>query len=64
MPKIKSHSGASKRFKATGNSIKRKQSHTSHILTKKSPKRKRQLRGTLAVHASDTALVARVLPYN
>ncbi|HED39060.1 MAG TPA: 50S ribosomal protein L35, partial [Chromatiales bacterium] len=44
MPKIKSHSGAAKRFKRTASgSFKRGQSHRSHILTKKSTKRKRQL---------------------
>ena len=45
MPKIKSNSGAAKRFKKTGNGFKHKQSFRSHILTKKSTKRKRQLRG-------------------
>jgi large subunit ribosomal protein L35 len=63
MPKIKTHSGSAKRFKATGSSVKRKQSHTSHILTKKSPKRKRQLRGTAQLHAADSAIIAKVLPY-
>jgi large subunit ribosomal protein L35 len=62
MPKIKTHSGSAKRFKATGDSIKRKQSHTSHILTKKSTKRKRQLRGTMALNAADSAVIAKVLP--
>ncbi|MEH6652466.1 MAG: 50S ribosomal protein L35 [Motiliproteus sp.] len=61
MSKMKTHSGAAKRFKATANGFKRKSSHTSHIMTKMSTKRKRQLRGTSEVHASDVALVKRML---
>ncbi|MFO7787370.1 MAG: 50S ribosomal protein L35 [Halospina sp.] len=61
MPKMKTNSGAAKRFKKTANGFKRKQSHTSHILTKKSPKRKRQLRGTTQVHKSDEVHVRRML---
>ncbi|HSH48756.1 MAG TPA: 50S ribosomal protein L35 [Halomonas sp.] len=63
MPKIKSNSGAAKRFKKTANGIKHKQSFRSHILTKKSTKRKRQLRGMKQVHAADAPLVRRMLPY-
>jgi large subunit ribosomal protein L35 len=63
MPKMKSNSGAAKRFKKTANGFKHKQSFTSHILTKKSTKRKRQLRPMLQVHAADKALVRRMLPY-
>ncbi|MHA7879457.1 MAG: 50S ribosomal protein L35 [Saccharospirillum sp.] len=63
MPKIKSNSGAAKRFKKTGNGFKHKQSFRSHILTKKSTKRKRQLRGTQLVNDADVALVKRMLPY-
>ncbi|MDF2182090.1 MULTISPECIES: 50S ribosomal protein L35 [Neptuniibacter] len=63
MPKIKSCRGAAKRFKKTANGFKHKQSFTSHILTKKSTKRKRQLRPMLQVHAADKALVRRMLPY-
>ncbi|MES3629261.1 MAG: 50S ribosomal protein L35 [Longimonas sp.] len=45
MPKMKSHSGARKRFKKTGSGkVKRKKAGRRHILTKKSPKTKRQLR--------------------
>lgn len=62
MPKIKSNSGAAKRFKKTANGIKHKQSFRSHILTKKSTKRKRQLRGMKQVHAADVPLVRRMLP--
>ena len=45
MPKMKTHRGAAKRFKRTGTvKIKRRHGFTSHILEKKSPKRKRNLR--------------------
>ncbi len=60
--KIKSHSGAAKRFKKTGNGFKHRQAHRSHILTKKSTKRKRQLRKQLQIHASDIPLIKRMLP--
>ena len=59
--KIKVHSGAAKRFKKTGSGYKRKSAHKSHILTKMSTKRKRQLRGTSAVHASDLVLIDRMM---
>ena len=61
MPKMKTKSGATKRFKKTATGFKHKQSFTSHILTKKSPKRKRQLRGCSQVHPSDVAKVERML---
>jgi len=64
MPKIKSVSGARKRFKRTAAGYKRKQSHLRHILSKKSSKRKRQLGDKLAVHANDVQLVRRMLPYD
>lgn len=63
MPKMKSVSGAAKRFKKTGNGFKHKQSFRSHILTKKSTKRKRQLRNMKQVHDADQALITRMLPY-
>ena len=45
MPKMKSHKGARKRFKVTGSGkVKRMKAYKSHILTKKTPKRKRRLR--------------------
>ncbi len=62
MPKIKTNRGAAKRFKARGASFKHKQSFRSHILTKKSTKRKRQLRNMQSVDAADVALVKRLLP--
>lgn len=50
MPKMKSHSGAKKRFKKTANGkVKRKKANKGHLLTKKSPKRKRQLRKSVVV---------------
>ncbi|HXH03177.1 MAG TPA: 50S ribosomal protein L35 [Candidatus Competibacteraceae bacterium] len=64
MPKLKTNRGAAKRFARTGSGgFKRKQSYARHILTKKSTKRKRQLRGPAMVAAADTAMVSRMLPY-
>jgi large subunit ribosomal protein L35 len=64
MPKMKTNRGAAKRFRKTASGkFKRAQSHRRHILTKKSTKRKRQLRDGQLVHESDTKLVARMLPY-
>jgi large subunit ribosomal protein L35 len=65
MPKIKSNRGAAKRFRGTASGgFKRGQSHRSHILTKKTTKRKRQLRKTMMVHPSDVAMIKRLLPYS
>jgi len=61
MPKMKVHSGAAKRFKKTGSGYKRKHANKSHILTKMTTKRKRQLRGTSAFSPSDTPLIDRML---
>lgn len=61
MPKVKIHSGASKRFKKTAGGYKRKSAYRSHILTKMTTKRKRQLRGTSMVDQSDKVLVDRLL---
>ncbi|WP_227430896.1 50S ribosomal protein L35 [Psychrobacter sp. I-STPA6b] len=61
--KIKTKRGAAKRFKKTASGFKRKQAYKRHILTKKSPKRIRQLRGTKLVHVSDVAAVRRMCPY-
>lgn len=65
MPKMKSSRAAAKRFKKSGSGMfKRKQSHLRHILTKKSTKRKRQLRtGDNYVVAADHASVQKMLPY-
>jgi large subunit ribosomal protein L35 len=65
MPKLKSNRGAAKRFRRTGKGgYKRAQSHLNHILTKKTPKRKRQLRPTQQVADSDVEAVRRLLPYS
>ena len=64
MPKMKSHSGAAKRFtKTPSDEMKRAKSHRRHILTKKSTKRKRHLRDDLLISKADKALVKRMLPY-
>ena len=61
MTKLKIHSGASKRFKKTGSGLKRKRSGKSHILTKRTTKNKRQLRGTVSLSKADQNKVARML---
>ncbi|WP_185231100.1 50S ribosomal protein L35 [Teredinibacter franksiae] len=61
MPKAKVHSGAAKRFKKTAGGYKRKSAYKSHILTKMTTKRKRQLRGTSMVKPADTTSVDRML---
>lgn len=64
MPKLKTNRGAAKRFKRTAKGgFKRSHSHLRHILTKKSSKRKRGLRGTTTVHDSDVDLIRKMLPY-
>ncbi len=65
MPKLKTNRGAAKRFKKTGKGgFKRGQSHLNHILTKKTPKRKRHLRETLQVADADVKAVRKMLPYS
>jgi large subunit ribosomal protein L35 len=59
--KAKVHSGASKRFKKTGAGYKFKHANKSHILTKMTTKRKRQLRGTSVVDGTDVSRVKRML---
>lgn len=61
MSKAKVHSGAAKRFKKTAAGYKHKRAFKSHILTKMTTKRKRQLRGTSVMNLSDKALVDRML---
>ncbi len=64
MPKLKTHTGAKKRFSKTGTGkIKRGQTKTRHILTSKSPKTKRKLGRTLLVSDGDYKKVARMIPY-
>ncbi|MPV86784.1 50S ribosomal protein L35 [Ostreibacterium oceani] len=62
MSKLKTHKGAAKRFKKTASGFKRNQSHRRHILTKKSTKRKRQLRMGMMVCQRDVAAVKQMLP--
>jgi len=65
MPKMKTNRGAAKRFSKTGKGgFKRSQSHLNHMLTKKQPKRKRQLGMTQQVADSDVKSVRRMLPYS
>lgn len=62
MPKMKSHSGAKKRFKKTGKGkLKRKKAYKSHLLTKKSQKRKRDLGKDTLVDKTDERRIKRLL---
>jgi len=64
MPKLKTNRGAAKRFSRTGGGgFRRSHSNVRHILTKKSPKRKRQLRGTAMIAKADLRMVNRMLPH-
>jgi large subunit ribosomal protein L35 len=63
MPKMKSHSGAAKRFKKTGTGkIVRNRANKQHILTKKNAKRKRQLRRDAIITQADARRVRQMLP--
>lgn len=65
MPKMKSHRGAAKRFKKTGTGrFKRSKAYKSHILTKKSSKRKRNLRKAGYVSEAQEKVIRRLLPYS
>ncbi len=64
MPKIKTNRGAAKRFKTTGSGkIVRNKAFSSHILTKKTTKRKRGLRKSGLVDVSNSKQIARLIPY-
>ena len=64
MYKLKTHRGARKRFKLTGTGkVKRSHAFTRHILTKKSPKRKRHLGKAAVLDSSDFQKVREMLPY-
>lgn len=64
MPKIKTHSGAKKRFKLTKNGkVKRGQAYKSHILNKKSTKRKRNLRGMVVADTTNIVAIKKMIPY-
>ena len=62
MPKMKTHRGSAKRFRVTGSGkIMRAKGYKSHILTKKSPKRKRNFRKETEIAAADKRVIARNL---
>ncbi len=64
MPKLKTNRAAAKRFKKTGTGkIKRMKGHKSHILTKKTRKRKRNLRQGTLVSQEDSRRVRLMIPY-
>ncbi|MBE3100684.1 MAG: 50S ribosomal protein L35 [Firmicutes bacterium] len=64
MPKIKTHRGAAKRFKLTkSGKIKRGKAYKSHILTKKSSKRKRNLRKGTYIAAVEEKKIKKLIPY-
>ena len=63
MPKMKTKSSAKKRFRVRpGGTVKRGQAFKRHILTKKTTKNKRQLRGSVGVHDNNMVSVSRMLP--
>ncbi len=64
MPKLKTHKGASKRFKKTATGkVKRHHSHLRHMLTSKNKKRKGKLRQAVLVSDADTPKIKRMIPY-
>lgn len=64
MPKMKTHRGAAKRLKVTGSGkVKRRKAYKSHILTKKSAKRKRNLRKETLVSSGDYKRIKTLIPY-
>ncbi len=63
MPKMKTHSGAKKRFRKTGTGkLRGRRAYSSHILEKKSPKRKRRMARPVEVSGNDAKTVKRLLP--
>jgi len=64
MPKIKTHRGAAKRFKKTGTGkLQGRHAYHSHILEKKTPKRKRRLRRGFIINARDVRRIRSMIPY-
>ena len=64
MPKMKTNRGARKRFRFTGSGkVRRNKSLSNHFLTKKTTKRKRKLRQSTLVSASDERRIKKLLPY-
>ncbi|RQD77244.1 MAG: 50S ribosomal protein L35 [Candidatus Syntrophonatronum acetioxidans] len=63
MPKMKTHRGAAKRFKKTGKGkVRRYKAYGSHLLEKKTPKRKRKLRKATLVSSADMKRINKLLP--
>ena len=64
MPKVKTSRAAAKRFKKTGTGqLKRMKAYKSHILTKKSAKRKRNLRHSAMTDSTNAKVMKKILPY-
>ena len=64
MPKLKTHRGAAKRFSLTGTGkVKRSKAYTSHILTTKTTKRKRNLRKSAILDQTNEKAIKRLIPY-
>ena len=64
MPKLKTHSGAKKRFRLTKTGkVKRAHANKSHILNKKTTKRKRGLRQNAIADVTNTPAIKRMIPY-
>jgi large subunit ribosomal protein L35 len=64
MPKVKTHRGAAKRFKLTATGkVKRSKAFASHILTKKTTKRKRTLRKATLVDSANLKEIKKLIPY-
>lgn len=64
MPKMKTKRAAAKRFKKTGTGqLKRNKAYKSHILTKKSPKRKRNLRKATITDPTNSKTMKKIMPY-
>ena len=64
MPKIKTHSSSKKRFKLTGTvKVKRAKAYKSHILTKKTSKRKRNLRKSTIASDANASVIKKLIPY-
>ena len=64
MPKVKTKRSAVKRFKVTGTGkLKRMKAYKSHILTKKSAKRKRNLRQSTVTDVTNTPVMKKIMPY-
>jgi large subunit ribosomal protein L35 len=64
MPKLKTHRGVAKRVKKTGSGkIKRSRAFHSHLLSSKTPKRKRNLSQTAMVHSANEKNIKKLVPY-